>query len=293
MSEISLVEYARLHGRNPDTVSQLARRGGLRTAHKVGRNWVVDADEPYPDHRRRGNGAADAKTEADRRMMLLPLRVEAESAGKTDEHTTARILAGLTPELLEGCTDRQLAQIVDLIAGAQNEETNQTTNKEQEMDNRKIVVEELVINDKYPDHVIVKIDGKWNLMHVVTHRLTPIKLDVDGLHEASPENWPYAQHNGEFVMYGLEPKRGWKPAKIGRAATPVELKELADKYHGMLEGEYRQTYWAGLKGAETSFTVTHLHVDGRTNPVQVESDIRAMGIEAANGSPYIVSVRIR
>lgn len=50
---ISLSEYAKIHGRNPDTVRQLVLRGGLTTAQKIGRNWVVDQDEPYPDRRRK------------------------------------------------------------------------------------------------------------------------------------------------------------------------------------------------------------------------------------------------
>ena len=48
---ISLAEYAKLHGRCPDTVRQLALRGNLKTAHKIGRNWVIDSEEPYPDNR--------------------------------------------------------------------------------------------------------------------------------------------------------------------------------------------------------------------------------------------------
>jgi hypothetical protein len=53
VSEISLAQYAQKHGRTPDAVRQLTLRGGLRTARKIGRNWVVDSDEPYPDARRK------------------------------------------------------------------------------------------------------------------------------------------------------------------------------------------------------------------------------------------------
>lgn len=50
---ISLVEYAKRHGRNPATVRQMALRGGFKTAKKIGRDWVIDDQEPYPDHRRK------------------------------------------------------------------------------------------------------------------------------------------------------------------------------------------------------------------------------------------------
>lgn len=48
---ISLAEYAKMHGRRPDTVRQKALRGGFKTAKKIGRNWVIDKNEPYCDNR--------------------------------------------------------------------------------------------------------------------------------------------------------------------------------------------------------------------------------------------------
>lgn len=48
---ISLAEYAKNHGRDPATCRQMALRGGFQTARKIGRNWCIDSDEPYPDHR--------------------------------------------------------------------------------------------------------------------------------------------------------------------------------------------------------------------------------------------------
>lgn len=49
---ISLVDYAKLHGREISSVRQKALRGGFKTARKIGRNWVIDRDEPYHDYRR-------------------------------------------------------------------------------------------------------------------------------------------------------------------------------------------------------------------------------------------------
>ena len=48
---ISLTEYAEKHGKHRITVQQKARRGGFKTAQKIGRNWVIDEDEPYEDNR--------------------------------------------------------------------------------------------------------------------------------------------------------------------------------------------------------------------------------------------------
>lgn len=49
---IALTEYARLHNRSGDTLRRLAERGALKTAQKIGRNWVVDSEEQYPSKRR-------------------------------------------------------------------------------------------------------------------------------------------------------------------------------------------------------------------------------------------------
>lgn len=51
MGLISLVEYAERHGKSRTTVQQKAKRGGFKTAQKIGRNWVIDENEPYEDHR--------------------------------------------------------------------------------------------------------------------------------------------------------------------------------------------------------------------------------------------------
>ncbi len=57
MALIPLVEYARKHHRHPDTAKQKAQRGGFKTAVKIGRDWLIDEDEPYRDNRRTRNNA--------------------------------------------------------------------------------------------------------------------------------------------------------------------------------------------------------------------------------------------
>ena len=45
---IALNEYAKMHNRSGDTLRRLAESGALKTAQKIGRNWVVDSKEEYP-----------------------------------------------------------------------------------------------------------------------------------------------------------------------------------------------------------------------------------------------------
>ena len=48
---ITLTEYAARHGKDTSSARQMALRGGFETARKIGRNWVIDDAEPWPDRR--------------------------------------------------------------------------------------------------------------------------------------------------------------------------------------------------------------------------------------------------
>ena len=48
---ISLPEYAARNGKDPSSARRMAMRGSFQTAQKIGRNWVIEDGEPWPDHR--------------------------------------------------------------------------------------------------------------------------------------------------------------------------------------------------------------------------------------------------
>lgn len=48
---ISLAQYAKNHGKNESSARRMALRHRFRTAEKIGRNWVIDENEPWPDYR--------------------------------------------------------------------------------------------------------------------------------------------------------------------------------------------------------------------------------------------------
>lgn len=53
---ISLGEWARKNGISHATARQRAIRGSIKTAKKIGRNWVVEDYEVLVDHRRKNEG---------------------------------------------------------------------------------------------------------------------------------------------------------------------------------------------------------------------------------------------
>ena len=50
---ISLVEYANGLGKDPCNARRMAAAGRFATARKIGRNWVIEDSEPWPDRRRK------------------------------------------------------------------------------------------------------------------------------------------------------------------------------------------------------------------------------------------------
>lgn len=48
---IPLKEYAERLGKNPANARQLAGRGSFKTVQKMGRDWMIDDSEPWPDRR--------------------------------------------------------------------------------------------------------------------------------------------------------------------------------------------------------------------------------------------------
>ena len=48
---ISLTEYAARHGKAESSARRMALRGSFQTVRKIGRNWVIDDAEPWPDRR--------------------------------------------------------------------------------------------------------------------------------------------------------------------------------------------------------------------------------------------------
>lgn len=51
--EIPLGEWARINGLDSAYARKKAKRGSLKTAHKIGRDWFIRADEKNKDNRRR------------------------------------------------------------------------------------------------------------------------------------------------------------------------------------------------------------------------------------------------
>ena len=54
---ITCKQYAERHGLSPISVRHKCMRGGFKSAVKLGRDWLIDEEEPNIDHRRRNDNA--------------------------------------------------------------------------------------------------------------------------------------------------------------------------------------------------------------------------------------------
>lgn len=67
MAMIPLVEYAKRHDRDPSVLRHKALRGGFQTAQKIGRDWMIDEEEPYTDLRVKSGKYVGARKTLDNR----------------------------------------------------------------------------------------------------------------------------------------------------------------------------------------------------------------------------------
>ena len=48
---IPLIEYAKRMGKDPGNARALARAGRFQTVRKLGRDWFIDENEPWPNNK--------------------------------------------------------------------------------------------------------------------------------------------------------------------------------------------------------------------------------------------------
>lgn len=63
---IPLIEYARVHGKDSSTARKMALSGGFKTATKLGRDWIIDPAEPWPDRRIKSGKYIGARHKSER-----------------------------------------------------------------------------------------------------------------------------------------------------------------------------------------------------------------------------------
>ena len=117
--DISLVEYAQRNGKEASTVRQKALRGGFKTARKIGRNWVIDEDEPYCDNRLRAEDIftpeADTLDDSERELILKYEQAKEDSGWRRYPDICNAIFSNIPDDWYDRYTAEQLGEIAALL----------------------------------------------------------------------------------------------------------------------------------------------------------------------------------
>ena len=69
MALIPLIEYARKNGKNERSIRLKASKGYFNTAMKIGRDWMIDENEPYVDLRVKSGKYVDFRKKLKKNKM--------------------------------------------------------------------------------------------------------------------------------------------------------------------------------------------------------------------------------
>lgn len=127
---ISLVEYAKLHGIDPATARQKAGRNGFKTARKIGRNWMIDENEPFVDLRKSHNrlkakdifdkDAYECLTVNERKEILKIENAKHLSGFRQYETTCRSILKFIPDDFISSHTAQEIADVMRMVNNAYN-----------------------------------------------------------------------------------------------------------------------------------------------------------------------------
>lgn len=125
---ISIVEYAKAHGKHPSVVRYLCNKGKLETAQKIGRNWLIDDNEPYPSRAPQRLKASDVFTSeakelpADERRTILKYEQAKEFSGLRSYPSTCKAVFDRIPEhFWDDYTAEQIGEIAEMLYIAFND----------------------------------------------------------------------------------------------------------------------------------------------------------------------------
>jgi hypothetical protein len=153
------------------------------------------------------------------------------------------------------------------------------------------IVDEVIIDPHYPNSLVVLDRGNYYLVRTAKAAVAPTPLP----HYQAVSAYRRFSHNFEWVTFGLQPRVGFFTIEVGRAITPSEWDELI-KRENLGKDDMTEEFGATIgeiygPSVAQRYKVRQILVDG-SHALDVESRLRDMGIEAFNGSPGRVTIRV-
>ncbi|WP_240416613.1 hypothetical protein [Paenibacillus periandrae] len=161
----------------------------------------------------------------------------------------------------------------------------------------KLIVDELIIDPSLPNHVVIRIDSNFYMLRhsSATDRELTDK-DLRQYKKQPHKNWYRPTASYQYWIQGLVPRGGYQ-VEIGRAATEEEFsKIIAD--HCLTEDDVSLEFTDSRgelfgQAYSKSFPAKQIRVKTAGEALALERELRNKGIEAANGSPDRVNIRVQ
>ena len=175
-----------------------------------------------------------------------------------------------------------------------------------EYDNEGRLIVEKIYTDLRCNGYLFNISGEPFILNFgESHKIDKKTATGDLLKPAHPSKFTLTEKSdvdeiGQwlYVFLNCVPRDGFD-VNVGRAITPKEFEELKEKY-GLTEekisNEFVMTIGA-IYGKQYMKTITVIQIEvsslAKSNPIEIESDLKAKGIEADNVNADRVNIRVK
>jgi len=158
--------------------------------------------------------------------------------------------------------------------------------------NGKLIVDELIIDPSLPTHVVIRIGADFYMLHNAQGNKRT-ETDLRSYKKQVSKEWyrPTDSHN--FWVQGLIPRGGYK-VEIGRPATEQEFSQIIAA-HGLNDDDVSNVFTDSrgmIYGEEFTQSFQARQIKVESGAIAIERELRKKGIEASNGSPGRVNIRV-
>ena len=166
-------------------------------------------------------------------------------------------------------------------------------------DEGKLIIDNLYFDSRMPNNYVIEIDGDYFIapMNMAYRNRPKNKTIADML---KPSMRPVAESAMELAQYNYIfldcVPRGGFVIPLGRAITEEELSELKERFNlteDNMTSEFETSVGAIYgKKAKKTYTAIQIKVNA-DEAISLESELQEKGIEARNGSPERVNIRVK
>ena len=166
-------------------------------------------------------------------------------------------------------------------------------------DEGKLIIDNLYFDSRMPNNYVIEIDGDYFIapMNMAYRNRPKNKTIADmlkpSMRPVAESAMKLAQYN--YIFLDCVPRGGFV-IPLGRAITEEELSELKERFNlteDNITSEF-ETSVGAIYGEKAKKTYTAIQIKVNADEaISLESELQQKGIEARNGSPERVNIRVK